>query len=385
MTRIFLCHAKEDIKSVRNLYEKLKQAGFNPWLDEKNILAGQNPDYEIRQTITEQIDFILICLSMISVQKRGYVNKEIKWALDRQDEMLPGDIFTIPVKLEACDLPFHLRERFPVDLSAPDGFEKLLKSLRHQSGKMQGPEGENACEISGSNPFHVGGAVPVPLFFGRKNILRTIRNRIAGQVLQSVSIVGERRMGKSSLLNYVKNEFIKDLPQKYLIIYMDLMIGYCHSRKGLMRALRREISKSWQQPWPESEDGNLSVFDFVLEDLQAENIRLVLCLDEMENLTRRPAEFDDLLEDWRANAQMGRMAIITASNMPLADLCKKYNIISPFDNIFIQQYLGLSEYEEWKNFIRNHISVSTDDISFIEQTAGGHPFFTQMTAYYLWE
>jgi TIR domain len=40
--QIFLAHAKEDKKYVRDLYAKLKGLGFSPWLDEKDLLPGQN-------------------------------------------------------------------------------------------------------------------------------------------------------------------------------------------------------------------------------------------------------------------------------------------------------------------------------------------------------
>ncbi len=125
---IFLCHAKEDIAAVRSLYENLKRAGFNPWLDEENILPGQKWDFEIKCAM-KATDFTLICLSNTSIRKRGYLNKEIKWALDRQDEMPEGDIFLIPVKLEACELPYRLEDVQAVDLFRSDGFERLVKAL----------------------------------------------------------------------------------------------------------------------------------------------------------------------------------------------------------------------------------------------------------------
>jgi len=137
---IFLCHATEDITAVRSLYEKLKQAGFNPWMDETDILPGQTWDHEIRQAM-KRTDFVLVCLSEISVQKRGYLNKEIKWASDRQDEMLPGDIFMIPVKLEKCKLPDHLSHWHAVDLFEVGSFERLIKALNYQLEKLSQSRG----------------------------------------------------------------------------------------------------------------------------------------------------------------------------------------------------------------------------------------------------
>ena len=63
------------------------------------------------------------------------MNKEIKWALDRQSEMPEGDIFVIPVKIEPCTLEHRLSEIHSVDLFEKHGFEKLIQGIRHQVQK----------------------------------------------------------------------------------------------------------------------------------------------------------------------------------------------------------------------------------------------------------
>jgi hypothetical protein len=131
---IFLCHAKEDIEFVRSLYHLLKQENLTPWLDEIDIFPGQNWDIEIQRAI-KKTEFALICLSSISVQKKGYLTKEIKWALDRQSEMPEGDIFVIPVKIEPCILENRLSGIHSVDLFEASGFEKLIQSIRYQVQK----------------------------------------------------------------------------------------------------------------------------------------------------------------------------------------------------------------------------------------------------------
>jgi hypothetical protein len=42
MARIFLCHASEDKPQVREVYQRLGALGFEPWLDEVEILPGQD-------------------------------------------------------------------------------------------------------------------------------------------------------------------------------------------------------------------------------------------------------------------------------------------------------------------------------------------------------
>ena len=97
--KAFLCHSSEDKPIVRELYSRLRQDGVNPWLDETDILPGQDWDMEIRLAVRDS-DAILVCLSHSSVEKEGYIQKEIKFALDVADEKPEGTIFIIPIKLD---------------------------------------------------------------------------------------------------------------------------------------------------------------------------------------------------------------------------------------------------------------------------------------------
>jgi hypothetical protein len=48
VARIFLCHASEDKAQVREVYRRLAAIqGFEPWLDEENLLPGQIWENEI--------------------------------------------------------------------------------------------------------------------------------------------------------------------------------------------------------------------------------------------------------------------------------------------------------------------------------------------------
>ena len=52
MAQIFLCHASEDKAQVREVYRRLRDIeGFEPWLDEEDLLAGQDWDYEIKRAL----------------------------------------------------------------------------------------------------------------------------------------------------------------------------------------------------------------------------------------------------------------------------------------------------------------------------------------------
>ena len=89
--RVFLCHASADKKAVRELHQRLGKRGFAPWLDEEDLLGGQDWRLQIRQAV-EASDIVLVCLSQKSISKRGFVQKEIIFALDAADEQPEGTI-----------------------------------------------------------------------------------------------------------------------------------------------------------------------------------------------------------------------------------------------------------------------------------------------------
>ena len=99
--RIFICYAQEDENAARKLFSNLRAEGLNPWLDKESLLPGQNWRLAIQQAIRES-SYFLALLSSRSVTKRGFVQKEIREALDVMSELPEGEIFLIPVRLDDC-------------------------------------------------------------------------------------------------------------------------------------------------------------------------------------------------------------------------------------------------------------------------------------------
>ncbi|MDB9543535.1 SUMF1/EgtB/PvdO family nonheme iron enzyme [Microcystis aeruginosa CS-1036] len=137
--QIFLAHASEDKPAVLALYNRLKQAGYKPWLDKKDLIPGQIWRDEIPKAIKASQIF-LACLSGKSANKQGYIQRELRIALDTLGEMLPGTIFFIPMRLEECEIPdlrmsevgLNLRDIHRLDYWEEDGFEQLERAITHQ-------------------------------------------------------------------------------------------------------------------------------------------------------------------------------------------------------------------------------------------------------------
>lgn len=127
--RVFLCHASEDKTTVRGLYQRLRADGIQAWLDAEELVAGQDWQYEIPKAVRTS-DIVIVCLSKKSVNKAGFVQKEIKYALDAADEQPEGTIFIIPLRLEECEVPERLRRWQWINWFEGDGYERLRRALK---------------------------------------------------------------------------------------------------------------------------------------------------------------------------------------------------------------------------------------------------------------
>lgn len=127
----FISYAHEDRDLAGRLYHDLALAGTNPWLDAEKLLGGQDWEAAIRKAIREATHFIAL-ISKNSVNKRGFVQKELRHALEVLAEFPPNQIFMIPVRLDSSDSQDEqLRRLHRIDLF-PDyrrGLKRLYDSL----------------------------------------------------------------------------------------------------------------------------------------------------------------------------------------------------------------------------------------------------------------
>jgi hypothetical protein len=127
-SQIFLSYVREDIHKVEALYNQLTEAGFNVWMDTQQLLPGQTWSDKIEKAIRHS-ELVIICLSRVSVQKRGFSQREIRKALNYLQERLEGEIYLIPVRLDDCRVPDSLAGIQWVDLFAENGWGQLVKAI----------------------------------------------------------------------------------------------------------------------------------------------------------------------------------------------------------------------------------------------------------------
>jgi hypothetical protein len=128
---VFISYAKEDREHATRLASDLRQLGATTWLDHQNLQPGERWSDRIDEAIRTS-DYVVALLSSRSVSKRGYVQRELKRALDVINEIPVGRTFVIPARLDDCKPPSGLLDFQWVDLFGnwDSGVKAIAISMR---------------------------------------------------------------------------------------------------------------------------------------------------------------------------------------------------------------------------------------------------------------
>jgi len=142
LPRVFIAYVEEDLAQARRLYTALRSRRFSPWLDKTKLLPGQNWPRAIEAAI-ESTDFFIACFSGRSVSKRGMFQGELRFALECAQRAPLEEVFFIPVRLDACEIPSRIRRSIQyVDLFPrwESGMAKLERILRSEMRRRRGQQ-----------------------------------------------------------------------------------------------------------------------------------------------------------------------------------------------------------------------------------------------------
>lgn len=138
--KVFLAYVQEDAAAAERLYLDLRRHGFDPWLDRKKLLPGQNWPRSIEQAI-EVADYFVACFSKRAVGKRGCFQSELRYALDCARRVPLGEVYFIPVRLDECRVPARVRQQIHYVDMFPDwkrGLQRLLAAMKGKSSEGRG-------------------------------------------------------------------------------------------------------------------------------------------------------------------------------------------------------------------------------------------------------
>lgn len=253
-----------------------------------------------------------------------------------------------------------------------------------------------------TNPFTYGNPIRDPArFHGRSEELRQIVNRLRSSARESTSIVGERRIGKTSLLKHLANPQVAQGlgidPESFCLVYIDFQgLTDITPQRFWERVLRKTAREAYDQTLQEEIKTflEMDIYDlFDLEDLFEEvsgtGKTLVLLMDEFEYVTQNTNFQADFFGGLRALAIHQNLVLVTATRRELVDLCHSEQIKgSPFFNIFASVVLRPFQPQEAAELVdvydqQADLALSSREKELILILGGGCPFFVQMAGYHL--
>jgi len=234
-----------------------------------------------------------------------------------------------------------------------------------------------------SNPFFYGGRVSPGFFAGRTQQLRRIFSCLeianTGQ-LQSVSVVGPHRIGRSSLLNYVaeKYDLFLQSPGSYLFVYVSPHDANCHTVGEFLGTVLDGLNLDLHT----HHNVTLQEFQDAIVMLKQRGIHPVICLDEFEELLDSNRFSDEFFNVMRHLMSESSLAFVIASTEPLSDLVSPDKYTSPFFNIFTITEIGEFTADEVGLLLARGRQCdrrfSDADVLRMRKMGGRHPYKLQL-------
>jgi len=253
------------------------------------------------------------------------------------------------------------------------------------------------------NPFTYGSMLTDPQhFIGRRAELEFITSRLNGEQPQGSSIVGPRRMGKSSLLHYLihprDNEALCKAPGQHAV-YFDAQKGECSTpdrfRVTLLHLLLtthafdpnlpegRKLAQLQTQLTSETECSWATARSI----LAALPFHPVVCLDEFEALLTDAfdEQFFNGLRSW---ANEGLLTWIIVSVKSLPELGQLYNCTSPFFNLLATIELSVLQPQEAEQLLdlaaAHGAAFTAQERAWLLDLTDNHPYHLQILGWRLW-
>lgn len=258
---------------------------------------------------------------------------------------------------------------------------------------------------AGANPFTYGNPISDPeRFFGRSREIEQVFNRLRNAEGESSSIVGGRRIGKSSLLNYLAHPDVRRRygmdPDHSIFVYVDLQM--VDDQTTPARLWQRLLSQMAAQSRDEELTLKLreiiagGMYDnFSLADLFDAVDRLdrhvVFLLDEFENVTNNPNFDPGFFYGLRSLAIQNNLSLVTSSRHELIELTHSQAVrSSPFFNIFANINVRLFSDADAGRLLAGllagtGVEFTAEEIATLTEIAGGHPFFLQAAGHFLFD
>jgi serine/threonine-protein kinase len=214
------------------------------------------------------------------------------------------------------------------------------------------------------------------LFYGRRSDIQRIVTRIGAERPQSVSIIGGKAIGKSSLLNILahsetKEQFISE-PDRYLFGHIHLRERDDWVPEQFLRTLTDGLRRA------------------LIQHTDSAHLSLIAFFDDFDVITQNPDFPLTFFSFLRSMANTYNVAYVTSSSQSLQKLCVSKDVEeSPFFNIFTNIVLKPLEEEAVRQWVTEGSSPSGvslgGEADWVYAQAGGFPTLVRILCALLWE
>jgi len=225
-------------------------------------------------------------------------------------------------------------------------------------------------------------------FFGRQQETKRIFARLNATPPGSISVVGERKIGKSSLLLHLTRQAQRqkhlEQPERMVMVLLDFQQEKAMSMESFVRLLMSTAGQELRgrvdlTGCPPTLEGVKEM----VQRLGAAGLRLAILLDEFDAVTTNPVFDLEFFSFLRFLANHYDVAYVTSSARDLQTLCHTREIAdSPFFNIFSNMRLAVFQPDEALDLIRipserigRPLAAHADALL---SMAGRFPFFLQL-------
>lgn len=216
-------------------------------------------------------------------------------------------------------------------------------------------------------------------FFGREALASKIYSRIGAGRPQSVSIVGDYKIGKTSLLNYLldpqtQKKYLGS-PASYIFIFISVSDNSITSLEQFVNILTAQLAEKTHMA-AESQINHYDWFKKSAEKMTQEGRKIIIFMDDFNLITQNdnfPLEFFSFL---RSMANNYNIAYVTTSYHDLQKLCVSKDVEeSPFFNIFTNMTLRALDEQDVPALIENELDkASLQHAELLEKYAGRFPY-----------
>jgi hypothetical protein len=250
------------------------------------------------------------------------------------------------------------------------------------------------------NPFYHRGAIRQAAdFHGRDSEIQQILGLLRNG--QSVSLIGSRRIGKSSVLIHLCRPEVRAAlgiePDKNLFVLIDCQELGGSPPEEVYEVLLRGLHEAAEENGlvldtvAEAESGTYRALDRLLYQVTAQEVGVVILLDEFELLASNEHLTPYFFARLRGLTTKYGLAYLTASQRPLFAITAEEEILSsPFFNIFVTLSLGPYDETEARSLFPARLRATAvtfapaliDHLLFL---VGPHPFFLHIAGYHAYQ